>query len=212
MARKKPKASRRPPPARPPRAQRQPPEEPPKLPPGTVDQVERERRQLRVEQLARLRLTQTEIGARLKEEGFTTCSQPVVSRDLKEIRLRWKEERAELVDTEKTAGLDMLDHLQRLALEAFEASRREEVTERGGYRGTPKVKKGDEAAEAARFAERRTKTRAGDATFLRVVVEAERVRGDWLGFEAPKVRRLDLSTALRKLAGMLSLDPERMPQ
>lgn len=190
-------------------------EAPDKLPPGTPEQLERERRRLRVEQLARLRKNQYEIAEILRAEGFTTGSQPTVSRDMKCVRQEWARQRLELVDSEKDHALEVLDMLESLAVEGFLKSKAGETIEESGA-----LLKAGQAADGTatgqdvpvvKRAKRRTKSSPGDASFLLAAVRIEELRGKWGGFEAPKKVRLDSSEALRKLAALLEMEPADLP-
>lgn len=111
---------------------------------------------------------------RYKIAELTSRHPSQISRDLRALEKRWKEEQLFNLDSVKVRQLASINEVERNAWQAWNESTGEHqtVTENQGNRG--------------HFVMVRKETRAGDPRFLAIVLDCIKRRCDLLGLDAPK--------------------------
>lgn len=107
------------------------------------------------------------------------CSQQQISLDLKKIRAEWRTERVAKIDAHMDKELARLDQVEAEAWQAWERSKRNEVTkqEKSGNRPGDQGGPFDEKSKTVRG-------QAGDPRFLSVVLDCVKKRCELLGLNA----------------------------
>jgi len=172
-------------------------------------EFEIEKRRTLVEQFYLKGASQREIVHRIRRldfDGLRHVSQQTVCRDILAIREEWKEQRILDFDFEQERNLRGYDQLADEAWRAWEVSK-----------GVRKVSTREVVKDAAgKPSKEKTTNREeplpGDSRFLDVVRDCLKGREAVLGLHAPKTKNLRIEELKRRLAAVLSTDPDQLPE
>ena len=179
-----------------------------------------EARRTRAVELALEGYSHYQIAEKLKVEGYEATSRPTVSLDLRKAREEMLEARVEECAADRARVLRMLerdmlklDDFETRALAALDKSNSDRVRERTKY-----TAEGDKP-HTTRERLRRLLRGGGSPAWGRVYIQAidARTRAlklytDVSGSAAPRKVNVRLEELRRQLAGVLSIDPDALPE